>query len=125
MKASDLHLGDIVGVCYKTFLIASEVVVLEPNAVHLSNRIYPDSDRDIVGIPLSENWLTRFKFSYDPALIHWSLRDVVIRRITIATEPLCEVESKTASLKISFVHELQDLLHFERIKINSTPNHCG
>lgn len=125
MKASDLRLGDIVGVCYETLLIAGTVVVLEPDVVQLSNRKYPDSDRDIVGIPLSENWLTQLKFSYNVALCHWSYRDVVIRRIPITKKPFWEVELKATSLKISFVHELQDVLHFELLQPNSTANHCG
>lgn len=111
MKASDLRLGNIVGICYQTLLTADEVVVLEPDVVHLSHRKYPDSDRDIVGIPLCDNWLTHFKFSYNVALSHWNYRDVVISRIPNTTKPVWEVESKVASLKISFVHELQNLLH--------------
>jgi hypothetical protein len=81
MKASDLRLGNIVGVCYETPLVPEQVIVLEPDAVHLSNRKYPDSDRDIVGIPLSEKWLTDLKFRYNSAFEHWSNLHVIIWKI--------------------------------------------
>ncbi len=43
MKASDLRIGNVVGVCYDEIFIADEVAVLEPDVVHLSKRKYPDS----------------------------------------------------------------------------------
>ena len=114
MKASDLRLGNIVGVCYETPLVPEQVIVLEPDAVHLSNRKYPDSDRDIVGIPLSENWLTDLKFRYNSAFEHWSNHNVVIWKTPDRAKPR-EVESKAGSWKISFVHELQNLLHILKL----------
>ena len=111
MKASELRLGNIVAVCYETSLVPQEVIVLELGVVHISNRKYPDSDRDIVGIPLSEHWITEFKFRYNSGFEHWSNHNVVIWKIPDATKPYWEVESKAGSWKIAFVHELQNLLH--------------
>ena len=111
MKASDLRLGNIVGVCYETPLVPEQVIVLEPAAVHLSNRKYPDSDRDLVGIPLSEKWLSDLKFRYNSAFEHWSNLHVIIWKISEAGKDFWEVESKAGSWKISYVHELQNLLH--------------
>ena len=69
MKASDLRLGNIVGVCYENLSTPAEVIVLEPGVVHLSNRKYPDSDRDIVGIPLSENWIVMYSPSVSTEIL--------------------------------------------------------
>ena len=111
MKASDLRLGNIVGICYETPLVPKQVIVLEPDAVQLSNRKYPDSDRDLVGIPLSEKWLSDLKFRYNSSFEHWSNLHVIIWKISEAGKEFWEVESKAGSWKISYVHELQNLLH--------------
>lgn len=38
MKSSDLRIGNFVGVCYEDTFKAGQVIVLEPDVVHLSNR---------------------------------------------------------------------------------------
>ena len=111
MKASDLRLGNFVAVCYEDRFIAGQVIVLEPDVVHLSNRKYPDSDRDIIGVPLSEEWLIQFNFSYNPIIESWNFKDVTIRKLSAKTEGHWVLQSKAALLKIAFVHELQNLLH--------------
>ncbi len=110
MKASDLHLGDVVGVCYEDTLIAGEVIVLEPDVVHISNRKYPDSDRDITGVPLCENWLTELNFIYNSILEKWMLQDVVLYRHPDKNDHYWVVQSRTDQFRIVFVHELQSLL---------------
>ena len=90
MKASDLRLGNIVGVCYEATTIPGEVVVLEPDVVHLSNRKNPDSDRDIVGIRLDEKWLAHFKFNYNASFENWIYQDITIWKITTAKKDVFE-----------------------------------
>ena len=111
MKASDLRIGNFVGVCYEDPLIPAQVIVLEPDVVHLSNRKNPDSDRDIIGVPLSENWLIQLKFSYNLIIDSWSFKDVFIKKLVGKTEDYWVLQSKAALLRISFVHELQNILH--------------
>src|SRR5450432_2765515 len=108
MKASDLRIGNFVGVCYEDTFIAGQVIVLEPDVVHLSNRKYPDSDRDIIGVPLGEDWLIQFKFSYDPIIKTWGFKDVFINKLPGITEDHWVFQSKAALLRIAFVHELQN-----------------
>lgn len=111
MKASDLRLGNFVGVCYEDTFVADQVIVLEPQVVHLSNRKYPDDERDIIGVPLCEDWLRKFDFNYEPILERWELKNIIIKKIIYESEINWMWQSKAALLKIAFVHELQNLLY--------------
>lgn len=111
MKASDLRIGNIVGVCYEDILIADQVIILEPGVVHLSNRENPDSDRDIVGVPLQEEWLKKFNFKYNSHSDEWKFDVIIIKKIQSGNVNTWLAQSKTLLLKIEFVHQLQDLLH--------------
>lgn len=111
MKSSDLRIGNFVSVCYEDTLIAEEVIILEPGTVHLSNRKYADSDRDIVGVPLSEEWLMRFRFSYNAIRNRWYFNDLVIKRSSDTSNEYWVLQFKCGKIKIAFVHELQNLLH--------------
>ncbi len=111
MKASDLRIGNIVGVCYEDIFIADEVVILEPGVVHLSSRKNPDSDRDIVGVPLHEKWLRKLNFNYDSHSDEWKFDEMIIIKIKSEKENRWLVQTKALKLKIEFVHQLQDLLH--------------
>ena len=111
MKATDLRIGNIVAVCYDDIFIADEVIILEPGVVHLSNRKNPDSDRDIVGVPLQEEWLRKFNFKYNSHFDEWRFDETIIKKIQSGKVNMWLVRSKTLQLKIAFVHQLQDLLH--------------
>jgi hypothetical protein len=110
MKASELHLGDFVGVCYEDTLIAGQVIVLEPDVVHISDRKYPDSDRDIIGVPLCENWLMKLDFIYNSILKGWMFKDVVLYKQPDKNDDCWVLQSRTGQFRIEFVHELQSLL---------------
>ena len=110
MRASELHLGDFVAVCYEDPLIAGQVIVLEPDVVHLSNCVCADSDRDIVGVPLCENWLTELNFIYNSILHRWMFKDVVLYKHPDKNDDCWVVQSRTGQFRIAFVHELQSLL---------------
>ena len=112
MKASDLRIGNIVGVCYEDILIADQVVILEPGVVHLSSRNNPDSDRDIVGVPLQEEWLKKFNFKYNSYSDEWKFDEIIIKKIQNENVNIWLVQSETFKLKIAFVHQLQDLLRY-------------
>lgn len=108
MKASDLRIGNIVAVCYENNIVPDIVIVLEPDVVHLSNREYPDSDRDIIGVPLNKEWLLHFGFIYHSELEVWRSGEIIIKKLPnnwIA-------KWNTLKREIEFVHELQDLLQF-------------
>ena len=111
MKSSDLRIGNIVSVCYEDIVIPDTVLVLEPGVVHLSNRKNPDSDRDIVGVPLQEEWLRKFNFKYNSHSDEWKFDEIIIKKIQRGNVNIWLVQSKTLQLKIAFVHQLQDLLH--------------
>ena len=106
MKASDLRIGNIVSVCYENDIIPDTVIVLEPGVVHLSKRQCPDSDRDIVGVPLNKEWLTHFSFIYHSELEVWYSGAIIIKK-----QPNNWIaKSNTLNIEIEFVHQLQDLL---------------
>ena len=111
MKASDLRLGNFAGVCYEDTFVADQVIVLEPGVVHLSNRKYPDDERDIIGVPLCEDWLRKFDFNYDTVLERWECKNIIIKKTIYESEIYWLWQSKAGILRIAFVHELQNLLH--------------
>ena len=111
MKSSDLRLGNIVAVCYEDRITPDTVLVLEPGVVHLSNRKNQDSDRDIIGVTLKEEWLTKFNFKYDIHSDEWKFDVIIIKKIQSGNVNTWLAQSKTLLLKIEFVHQLQDLLH--------------
>lgn len=108
MKASDLRIGNIVSVCYENEIVPDTVIVLEPDVVHLSNRKYPDSDRDIIGVPLSEEWLHKFHFTYHSKQMVWLRDEITIKKLTSKWV----AKWNTLERKIEFVHQVQDLIHF-------------
>ena len=108
MKASDLRIGNIVSVCYENDIIPDTVIVLEPDVVHLSNRDYPDSDRDITGVPLNEEWLMHFNFIFHSEQEVWCSGEIIIKKLSNNWV----AKSNTLKIEIGFVHQLQDLLHF-------------
>jgi len=79
MEASDLRIGNVVGICYEETFIADEVVILEPGIARLSKRKWPDSDMDIVGVPLKEDWLLKFNFIYNSLLDRWKFDNIIIK----------------------------------------------
>lgn len=113
MKSSDLRIGNIVSVCYENQIVPDKVIVLEPDVVHLSQREYPDSDRDIIGVPLDEQWLMHFFFRYEENPKMWQNDDLQIRKIN---PEFWLVQYGSLKLKIRFVHQLQDILHLLVIK---------
>ena len=108
MKASDLRVGNIVSVCYEDDIIPDTVLVLEPDVVHLSNRKYPDSDRDIIGVPISNEWLLHFNFNYHSKQRVWCHGEIIIR----ALKNKWIAKWNSLNREIEFVHQLQDFLHF-------------
>jgi len=111
MKSSDLRIGNIVSVCYEDVVTPDIVIILEPDTVHLSMRNHADSDRDIIGVPLHEEWLRKFNFKYNSHSDKWKLNKIIIKKIQSGTVNIWLVQSKTLQMKIAFVHQLQDLLH--------------
>ena len=110
MKSSDLRIGNIVAVCYEDIVIPDTVLVLEPGVVHLSSRNNPDSDRDIIGVPLEEEWLRKFNFKYNLHSDEWTFDEIIIKKIQGENENSWLAQSETFKKKIAFVHQLQDLL---------------
>lgn len=108
MKSSDLRIGNIVSVCYENEILPDTVIVLEPDVVHLSNRKYPDNDRDIIGVPLSEEWLHQLHFIYHPRQIAWHRGEIIIKKLTNKWM----AKWNTLKIEIEFVHQIQDLIHF-------------
>ena len=110
MKSSDLRIGDIVAVCYENIVTPDTVIVLEPGVVHLSSRNNPDSDRDIIGVPLQEEWLRKFNFKYHFHSDEWRLDEVFIKRHEKEIY-IWLVRFETFQTKILYVHQLQNILH--------------
>lgn len=108
MKASDLRIGNIVSVCYENEIIPDTVIVLEPDVIHLSNRKYPDSERDIIGVPFNEEWLKHFNFIYHSKKEGWCNGEIIIKKLP----DNWVAEWNTLKREIEFVHQLQDFLHF-------------
>ena len=110
MNAQDLRIGNIVSVCYEKEIIPDKVMVLEPNVVHLSKREYPDNELDIIGVPLSEEWLIQFFFTYHSEFQLWQSGELLIKKLTNCWL----VQYKSYRKKIESVHQLQDIIHFFR-----------
>ena len=110
MKSSDLRIGNIVAVCYEDKVTPDTVLILEPGVVHLASRNTPDSDRDIIGVPLHEEWLRKFNFKYHFNSDEWTCDEVIIKRIPSENSNTWLAQSETFKKKIAFVHQLQDLL---------------
>ena len=110
MKSSDLRIGNIVAVCYEHIVVPDTVLVLEPGVVHLSSRMNPDSDRDIIGVPLQEEWLRKFNFKYDLPSDEWTFNEIIVKKIESENANTWLAQSETFKKKIAFVHQLQDLL---------------
>lgn len=108
MKSSDLRIGNIVSVCYENEIVPDTVIVLEPDVVHLSNRKYPDSERDIIGVPLNEEWLRQFHFTYRSKQMVWLRDEIIIKKLTNKWM----AKWNTLNIEIEFVHQVQDLIHF-------------
>jgi hypothetical protein len=112
MKSSDLRIGNIVAVCYEDIVTPDTVLLLEPGVVHLSSRNNPDSDRDIIGVALHEEWLRKFNFKYNLHSDEWTFNEIVIKKIKSDNTNTWLAQSETFKLKIGFVHQLQDLLMY-------------
>ena len=110
MKSSDLRIGNIVAVCYEDMITPDTVLVLEPGVVHLSSRNNSDSDRDIIGVPLQEEWLSKFDFKYNLHSDEWTFNGIIIKKMKNENADIWLAQSETFKLKIEFVHQLQDLL---------------
>lgn len=108
MKASDLRVGNIVSVCYEDDIVPDTVIVLEPDVVHLSNRKYADSDRDIIGVPISKEWLIHFNFNYQSKQRSWCHGEIIVRK----RKNKWVAKWNSFNREIEFVHQLQDLLQF-------------
>ena len=112
MKSSDLRIGNIVAVCYEDVVTPDTVLLLEPGLVHLSKRKYADSDRDIIGVPLQEKWLRKFKFKYNSHLGEWAFNKIIIKKSESEETNTWLIQSEKFKLKIAFVHQLQDILMY-------------
>jgi len=112
MKSSDLRIGNIVAVCYEDVVTPDTVLLLEPGLVHLSKREYADSDRDIIGVPLKEKWLRKFKFKYNSHLGEWALNKIIIKKSESEKTNTWLIRSEKFKLEIAFVHQLQDILTY-------------
>jgi len=108
MKSSDLRIGNIVSVCYENDIIPDTVIVLEPDVVHLSSRKCPDSDRDIIGVPLNEEWLMHFNFIYHSEQEGWCNGEIIIKKLSDSWI----AKWNTLKRELEFVHQLQNFLHF-------------
>lgn len=112
MKSSDLRIGNIVAVCYEDVVTPDTVLLLEPGLVHLSKRKYADSDRDIIGVPLHEKWLRKFKFRYNFHSDKWTLNKIIIKKAENERTNMWLIQCEKFKLKIEFVHQLQDVLRY-------------
>jgi hypothetical protein len=110
MKVEELRIGSIVSVCYEKEIIPDKVMILEPNVVHLSTREYPDNEQDIIGVPLSEEWLIQFSFTYHSEFQLWQSGEILIKKLTNCWL----VQYKSYRKEIESVHQLQDIVHFFR-----------
>ena len=116
MKSSDLRIGNIVAVCYEDIVTPDTVLVLEPGVVHLSSRNHPDSDRDVIGVPLHEEWLRKFNFKYHFHSDEWRFDEIFIKRQEKEIY-VWLVRFETFQTKILYVHQLQNVLHILAIPL--------
>lgn len=113
---SSLRIGNILSVCYEAWLQPYRVEILQADLVHLADRKEADDPRDLVGLPVSEDFLlaNNFEEMQEHSLFIAQLNKTVIRVEFTDGKPnlawLCINQSK---YPLNYIHELQNKVFYQ------------
>lgn len=111
MKATDFMLGNIVAHCAEQ--TPNAIAALEDGIVHLENNKFPDDERDIEGLPLTDwimgitNGETKGKIQASIKGVHFSF---VIKHGTKKTILVFSLNSSSCDILLIYMHQLQNLV---------------
>lgn len=107
MKATDLRIGNIVTLAYEDFK-PNVVLILEPGLVHLLNRLHPDDERDIEGIPITEGLLHEYKVPSNKIFL---IQGTNVKIDVVQDIKPVWLHIKNLTFQLHFIHELQNIIH--------------
>lgn len=107
-----LRIGNILSVCYEEGLKPHAVEILQVDLVHLSGRKEADDPRDLIGLPVTKDFLLYNNFK-ELTLRHQFI--TIINKIFIRVEFWGEADSlllyvNKAKYSFKYIHELQNIL---------------
>ena len=107
-----LRIGNILSVCYEEGLKPHKVEILQVDLVHLSGRNEADDPRDLIGLPVSKEFLLYNNFEELLMRHHFITRInktfIMVEFVGEAGSLLLYVNKATYSFK--YIHELQNIL---------------
>lgn len=106
MKATNLRLGNVVALVDRPES-PDRVLILEPGLVHLMNRDEADDERNIIGVPVSEQVLAQYQIPFN--CWHQSGTTKIFIDI-LQDQEQAILHCQEIRLKICFLHEIQNLV---------------
>ena len=107
-----LRIGNILSVCYEEGLKPYTVEILQSDLVHLSDRIEADDPRDLIGLPVTKDFLLHNNFKELLPSHHFitTINKTIIRVVFVdeAGSFMLYVNKEKYSFK--YIHELQNIL---------------
>jgi hypothetical protein len=106
MKATNLRLGNIVALVDQPES-PDCVLILEPGLVHLMNRDQADDEKNIIGVPVSEQVLAQYEIPFNC----WHENGTTKIFIDIPKDQEHAIlHCQGIRRKICFIHEIQNLV---------------
>lgn len=107
-----LRIGNILAVCYEERLNPHSVEILQADLIHLSERPEADDPRDLIGLPVTKDFLLLNNFNEINRQFKAHIKGKAIR-----VEFNNEIKSMwlyvdQTKFKVEFIHELQNILFY-------------
>lgn len=106
MKATNLRLGNVVALVDQPES-PDRVLILEPGLVHLMNRQEADDERNVIGVPVSEQILAQYQIPFN--CWHQSGTTKIFIDVRQDREQVV-LRCQEIRLRICFLHEIQNLV---------------
>ena len=107
-----LRIGNILTVCYEEGFKPYTVEILQSDLVHLSNRPEADDPRDIIGLPVTQEFLVSVNFKKLSTLYiaHFN-ENLISVELAAEIDFTCLYIDQTR-FPIKYIHELQNIVFF-------------
>jgi hypothetical protein len=106
MKATNLRLGNVVAL-FDQPENPDRVLILEPGLVHLMNRDEADDEKNIIGVPVSEQVLAQYQIPFNC----WHKSGTTKIYIDILQDPeRATLHCQGIKCNVLFLHEIQNLV---------------
>lgn len=107
-----LRIGNILAVCYEEELNLHSVEILQADLVHLSERPEADDPRDLIGLPVTKDFMLLNNFNEINRQFYAYINGKVIRvEFNNGIESVWLYVEQTR-FKIEYIHELQNILFY-------------